>query len=126
MKTGRDFSMVVASAFQYKAPATFLDALTIHATVTRWGRTSFEVEYRGEVSNGSGAPVASPPNVSSSPDASGACSGAKAIFTGTMTYVCIDENKRPKVIRPEFREQMPRGVVGVGVGGGGSSPRSKL
>ena len=110
---GTDFSMVVQSRFHYSGPATFLDELTIHGWITRWGRTSFEIEYRGEVAReGSGE------------------DGRRGrgrdvideIFTGVMTYVCIDENKRPKAIAPEFKENMPK----TKGGGGGCAPRAGL
>ena len=99
---GTDFSMVVQSRFHYSGPATFLDELTIHGWITRWGRTSFEIEYRGEVAREG--------------------SGEDEIFTGVMTYVCIDENKRPKAIAPEFKENMPK----TKGGGGGCAPRAGL
>ena len=120
---GTLFSMVVSSRFSYVSPACFLDELRIHGRITRWGRTSFEVEYRGEVAEdgdhrGDGARVAE-------------------IFTGVMTYVCIDENKRPRAIAPEFKEKMPKriknGVFGGGNGDtfgrtmkGNGPPRSRL
>lgn len=107
MTIGSDFSMVVQSTFRYKSPAIFLDALTIHATVTRWGRTSYEVEYRGEVSSNDHGEVR-----------------VSDIFEGIMTYVCIDESKRPKVIPPEFKEKMTKKKSQGS--GGGILKRSKL
>ena len=112
---GQDFSMVVASAFTYRAPATFLDALTVRGRIARWGRTSFDVEYRGEVMRGGGS------------DPEGEEAAAREIFAGKMTYVVVDGNKRPTGIPPEFKAKMPRGRESGGSGGDrGGRVRSRL
>ena len=72
-EVGVHFSMVVASRFQYRSPAVFLDELTIRGEVTRWGRTSFEVSWLGDV----------PGEREGDPQ--------RRIFEGVMTYVCVDE-----------------------------------
>ena len=71
-EVGVNFSMVVASRFQYRSPAVFLDELTIRGEVTRWGRTSFEVSWLGDVrGEREGEPQ-------------------RRVFEGVMTYVCVD------------------------------------
>ena len=85
----------------------------------RWGRTSFEIEYRGEVVKAK----------NDDEDEDG--KNVSEIFTGVMTHVCIDGNKRPTPIAPEFKKKMTKrgnGDEGGGGGGGGGGflPRSKL
>ena len=107
---GADFSMVVSSAFQYRSPARFLDAIRIEGEVTRWGRTSFEVTWTGEIDDDP--------------------SGPRRVFDGVMRYVCVDAAKRPTPIDATFRraienedendaDEMHRGAKK----GGGGSPR---
>ena len=77
----RGFSMVVASEYQYLSPAKFLDDLLISCSIARWGNTSYEVTYLGEVEG-------------------------RRIFEGQMTYVCIGVDGRPTPVPQDFREGM--------------------
>ena len=78
---GGGFSMVVASEFKYISPAKFLDDLTISGEVLRWGTTSFEVGYVGEVHS-------------------------RRCFEGKLTYVAVDPEAKPTPVPAEFRERM--------------------
>ena len=78
---GGGFSMVVASEFKYISPAKFLDDLTISGEVLRWGTTSFEVGYVGEVHS-------------------------RRCFEGKLTYVAVDPDAKPTPVPAEFRERM--------------------
>ena len=86
---GVNFSMEVASRFQYRSPAVFLDELTIRGEVTRWGRTSFEVSWLGDVrGEREGEPQ-------------------RRVFEGVMTYVCVDGDRKPTPVDATFRANMP-------------------
>ena len=89
-EVGVHFSMVVASRFQYRSPAVFLDELTIRGEVTRWGRTSFEISWLGDV----------PGEREGDPQ--------RRIFEGVMTYVCVDGDRTPTPVDATFRANMPR------------------
>ena len=79
--SGRGFSMVVASEYQYLSSAKFLDDLLISCSIARWGNASYDVMYLGEVEG-------------------------RRIFEGRMIYVCIGVDGRPKPIPQHFREHM--------------------
>ena len=78
---GGGFTMVVASEFKYISPAKFLDDLTISGEIKRWGTTSFEVLYVGEVDG-------------------------RRVFEEKLTYVAVDANGRPTPVPEEFKRQM--------------------
>jgi acyl-CoA thioester hydrolase len=92
---GAHFSVVASSQFDYKSPARFLDELRISGVVSRWGRTSFEIRWEAFVADEDehDDEHAAPPRL---------------VFRGTMTHVCVDEDKKPTPVDAVFRTRMPR------------------
>ena len=89
-KLGKAIEVTRTALEQYRSPAVFLDELTIRGEVTRWGRTSFEVSWLGDV----------PGEREGDPQ--------RRIFEGVMAYVCVDGDRTPTPVDATFRANMPR------------------
>ncbi len=57
--------MLVKATIEWQGSATYGDTVDIDCGVSRWGTTSFDIAYRGQV-------------------------GERPVFTATITYVCIE------------------------------------
>lgn len=67
--------MLVKAVLEWRGSATFGDLLDVDCGTSRWGRTSFDIAYRGSVA---GRPV----------------------LDATITYVCVDPTSLEKIPVP--------------------------
>jgi len=74
--------MLVKATLEWQGSATYGDTVDIDCGIARWGRSSFDVAYRGTVE---GAPV----------------------FTARITYVCVEPGtKSPVAVPDEVRSKL--------------------
>lgn len=68
--------MLVKVVIEWQGSATYGDGLDVSTRVTRWGSTSFDVGFVGTV-------------------------GERAVFTATITYVCVAPHTTEKMAIPD-------------------------
>ena len=69
--------MLKRAEIVWDTPAHFADIVMINPSVTRWGNTSFDVEFKGSV-------------------------GERAVFTSVVTYVVVDHDQYAPMPIPEM------------------------
>lgn len=74
--------MLVKVVLEWRGSATFRDVIDIDLGVARWGTTSFDVSFSGTVAG-------------------------RAVFDGTITYVCVEPGANGKIPVPvEMKERL--------------------
>lgn len=68
--------MLVKAVLEWQGSATYGDVLDVDCGIARWGRSSFDVDLVGTVEG-------------------------RAVFTATITYVCIEPGTKRSVAAPE-------------------------
>lgn len=79
--------MLVKVAMEWQGSATYGDTLDLDCGIARWGNSSFDVAYRGTVDG-------------------------RAVFTATITYVCVEPGTKSSTPVPaSLREALASAPV---------------